>query len=92
MPRLARLDDRLPLLLGRAASPGPAPTCARGAAGLAALSPYATLERGYAIVRDPDGRVVRDAAVAVAPATPSTVTLARGALDVRVEGVRDSAP
>ena len=88
--RLTRLDDRLPLLLqGRLAR---ARTDLRSAsAGLNALSPYATLERGYAIVRDADGRVVRSAAVAT-PGQSLAVTLHDGALDVRVEVVRDSAP
>jgi exodeoxyribonuclease VII large subunit len=59
------------------------------AATLDALSPYATLERGYAIVRDADGHVVR-AAAATAPGAPLQVTLRQGVLDVRVETVRDS--
>jgi exodeoxyribonuclease VII large subunit len=58
--------------------------------GLSALSPFATLERGYAIVRRSDGSVVRDAASA-APGEGLDVRLAVGTLDVRVEGVRDSS-
>ena len=87
--RLVRLDDRLPMLLqGRLAR---ARTDLRSAAaGLGALSPYATLERGYAIVRDADGRVVRAAATAP-PGSQLQVMLAEGSLDVRVERVRDSA-
>jgi len=87
--RLTRLDDRLPLLVeGRLAR---ARTELRtGAAGLGALSPYATLERGYAIVRDDAGRVVRSVTAAV-PGDALHVTLHEGALDVRVEAVRDSA-
>jgi hypothetical protein len=42
-------------------------------------------------VRDADGRVVREAA-AVRPGDPLQVTVHEGALDVRVEGVRDSGP
>ena len=57
--------------------------------GLAALSPFATLERGYAIVRTPDGTVVRDAA-SVRVDDTLDVRLAAGGLDVRVERVRDS--
>jgi exodeoxyribonuclease VII large subunit len=57
---------------------------------LAALSPFATLERGYAIVRRPDGSVVRDTAGATV-GDPLEVRLAAGGLDVRVERVRDSA-
>ena len=56
---------------------------------LAALSPFATLERGYAIVRDADGRVVTRAASQAAGA-PLEVRLSGGALDVLVERVRDS--
>ena len=87
--RLTRLDDRLPLLVeGRLAR---ARTELRtGAAGLGALSPYATLGRGYAIVRDDAGRVVRSVTAAV-PGDALHVTLHEGALDVRVEAVRDSA-
>jgi exodeoxyribonuclease VII large subunit len=88
--RLARLDDRLPLLLqGRLAR---ARTDLRAAAaGLAALSPFATLERGYAIVRDAEGRVLRRA-LDTAPGGRIEVDLAEGSLDARVEAVRDSAP
>ena len=62
----------------------------RSAAGLEALSPFATLERGYAIVREPNGRVVVDAAARRA-GDRLEVRLARGALDVSVDSVRDSA-
>ena len=87
--RLARLGDRLPLLLrGRLARAGT--ELRAGAAGLGALSPYATLERGYAIVRDADGGVVRSTAGTVR-GDPLHITLHEGALDVRVEAVRDSA-
>jgi exodeoxyribonuclease VII large subunit len=87
--RLARIEDRLPMLiegrLARARSDG-----ARVTAGLMALGPYATLERGYAIVRDEQGGVIRDAAT-VTTGAPLDVRLRRGGLDVRVERVRDSA-
>ncbi len=63
---------------------------ARSAATLGALSPFATLDRGYAIVRDPTGAIVRDAR-SVSVGDPLDVRLARGALDVRVERVPDSA-
>ncbi|MFO1538958.1 MAG: exodeoxyribonuclease VII large subunit [Chloroflexota bacterium] len=56
---------------------------------LAALDPDATLARGYAIVRDADGRVLVDASAASAGGTIG-VTLARGALDARITAVRDS--
>jgi exodeoxyribonuclease VII large subunit len=47
------------------------------------LSPLAVLERGYAIVRDPEGRVVRDARSA-APGALLHILLARGRLRARV--------
>jgi exodeoxyribonuclease VII large subunit len=87
--RLSRAADRLPgLLAGRVAAARS--EYERAAAGLDALSPFATLERGYAIVRRQDGTVVREAA-ATAPGESLDVRLARGALDVRVDAVRDSA-
>ena len=46
-----------------------------------ALSPQATLERGYAVVQGTDGAVLRDAD-GVAPGTDLRVRLARGRLDV----------
>jgi exodeoxyribonuclease VII large subunit len=58
----------------------------RAAARLQALSPRATLARGYAIVRTTDG-VLRDAA-AVAEGGRIDVELARGTLGARVEEVR----
>ena len=76
-------------------APGPSGSGAHGPrrgvrATLGALSPFATLERGYAIVRDRSGAIVRDGA-AVAVGDPLDVRLARGTLDVRVERVPDSA-
>jgi exodeoxyribonuclease VII large subunit len=50
---------------------------------LAALSPQATLERGYAIVRS--GNEIVRAATAVAPGDEVAVDLARGSFDARVE-------
>jgi exodeoxyribonuclease VII large subunit len=58
----------------------------RTAARLQALSPKATLARGYAIVRTRDG-VLRDAALAT-PGARIDVELARGGLGARVEDVR----
>jgi exodeoxyribonuclease VII large subunit len=87
--RLSRAADRLPgLLAGRVA--GARAEYERAAAGLAALSPFATLERGYAIARRSDGSVLRDA-TAAEPGEELNVRLARGSLDARVEAVRDSA-
>jgi exodeoxyribonuclease VII large subunit len=68
----------------------------RTAARLQALSPRATLERGYAIVRVGDGaaqvascnlRVLRDASTVIAGARIE-VELSRGALGARVEEIR----
>jgi exodeoxyribonuclease VII large subunit len=70
----------------------PEPTLARArgklgalAARLDALSPLASLDRGYSIVRRrPDGAVVRDAEQA-SPGTVVDVTLARGSLECTVD-------
>jgi exodeoxyribonuclease VII large subunit len=64
---------------------------AAAADGLRALSPGATLERGYAIARLPDGSVVRDPAQAPAGSGLS-VTVARGTLATRVEETIPGAP
>jgi exodeoxyribonuclease VII large subunit len=58
----------------------------RAGARLQALSPRATLERGYAIVRAGEG-VLRDAG-SVAEGARIDIELARGALGARVEDVR----
>lgn len=50
-----------------------------------ALSPLATLERGYAVVQDADGRVLVDPAQ-VAPGEALRVRLAGGGLDATVGG------
>jgi exodeoxyribonuclease VII large subunit len=52
------------------------------AAQVRALSPAATLERGYAVVQQPDGRVVVDPAE-VPPGARLRVRVARGELAVR---------
>lgn len=83
--RLARSRERLtsaPLLLlerRRAALD-------RSGVRLQALSPLATLARGYAIVRE-DGDVLRDAR-RVTPGARVDVQLARGSLGARVDEVR----
>ena len=53
---------------------------------LDSLSPLSTLARGYAIVTDPEGKVVTDAS-AVAPGSSLTARLASGRLDVTVDSV-----
>jgi exodeoxyribonuclease VII large subunit len=85
---LALTADRLPALL-RSRTARARAELTRSGAGLAALDPFATLERGYAIVRDPAGRVVVDA-TAQSVGAKLEVRLARGALDVSVDRVRDS--
>lgn len=54
------------------------------ASAMQALSPLATLERGYALVQTVDGKLVRDAR-SVSPGDNVAVRLARGHLDCRVE-------
>jgi len=86
---LGRAGERLPVATrSRIARASTSLHAAR--AGLLALGPYATLERGYAIVRDEHGALLRDAAT-VASGAAIDVRLAHGALDARVEHVRDSA-
>ena len=52
-----------------------------------ALSPFATLERGYAVARTADGRILRDPAQ-VEPGAALHVTVARGTVETRVERAR----
>lgn len=54
------------------------------AAQLHQLSPLRVLQRGYAIVQDQSGRVLKDA-VETGPQAELTVRLAKGRLEVRVE-------
>ncbi|MBF0153279.1 MAG: exodeoxyribonuclease VII large subunit [Magnetococcales bacterium] len=54
---------------------------------LVALSPRATLERGFAIVRDGQGSLVRQTD-GLMPGDAINVTLARGALDARVDRIK----
>ena len=58
---------------------------------LAAVSPLAVLERGYAVVLGPDGRAVVDAAE-LAAGDPLRIRLARGRLAARVTDVQRSKP
>jgi exodeoxyribonuclease VII large subunit len=85
--------------LGRASDDSPALVAGRLAiargelgresAALNALSPYATLERGYSIVRTPDGAVLTDARNAK-EGDALKIRLQRGEIGARVETVRDS--
>ena len=86
--QLARAVEQLPALAVGAIGVARA-DFARSVAALSALSPYATLERGYSIVRGPDGAVLRDARRVKAGDSVS-VRLERGELGARVESVRDS--
>nr|MBA2632532.1 hypothetical protein [Chloroflexota bacterium] len=54
---------------------------------LRTLSPVATLERGYAVARTEDGRILRDAAAASA-GDALHVMVARGSVETRVERTR----
>jgi exodeoxyribonuclease VII large subunit len=54
---------------------------------LRTLSPTATLERGYAVARLADGRIVRDASQARAGASLHVI-VARGSVETRVERTR----
>jgi len=87
---LARAAEELPALVATAIGQGRAEFARRSAA-LNALSPYATLERGYSIVRGPDGAVLTDARN-VKHGDPVSVRLQRGEIGARVESVRDSTP
>ena len=79
MDRGARaLDDRLERRRG---------TIASAADSLRALSPAATLERGYAVARTEDGRIVRDP-TDVGAGDALRVTVARGTVETRVERTR----
>jgi len=90
MPKLDVLQnhiERLETALRRAASQGlsaRAENLARLSLGLTHLNPAAVLERGYAIVRRPDGSVVGTSA-GLRPGDPLELTFARGAATVRVE-------
>lgn len=60
---------------------------AQRSAALEHLNPQAVLERGYGIVRDARGHVVRDAA-RLTPGDPVALTLARGSAEARIEAIR----
>jgi exodeoxyribonuclease VII large subunit len=82
---LARQSELLPgLMAGRIAIDRA--DLGRQSASLSALSPYATLERGYSIVRGPEGAVLRSAGD-VRRGDPISVKLQHGELGARVEDV-----
>jgi exodeoxyribonuclease VII large subunit len=85
---LARTGEMLPALTAGRLGVARA-ELGRQSAALSALSPYATLERGYSIVRGPSGAVVRDAA-SVEKGDEISIRLQSGELGARVETVRDS--
>lgn len=68
-----------------------ATTVAELRAGLRALSPGATLARGYAIAHVPDGVIVRDAAQAPR-GTEVVITVARGSFAARSDGALADDP
>ncbi len=85
--RAAELLDRGHRALGARAAREMAALTGLGDA-LRALSPAATLERGYAVARLADGSIVRDPRQA-ALGEPLEVIVARGTLSTRVEAIAD---
>lgn len=81
--RLARTGDRLQVAMTRRIE-RPRVRLERLAAQLDALSPLRVLERGYAVARTPDGRVVRRARQLPA-GQPFTVRLGDGEIAARAE-------
>jgi exodeoxyribonuclease VII large subunit len=55
---------------------------------LQALSPLAVLERGYAICKDSEGKILRDARL-LQVGDSFSVTLSKGIIDGRVQGIQD---
>ncbi|MDQ7988024.1 MAG: exodeoxyribonuclease VII large subunit [Candidatus Dactylopiibacterium sp.] len=86
--RLAQLDARLRYAATQQHNRRAA-NVAQLAARLNALNPEAVLARGYAVVRDAHGGILRDA-TASQPGQPLEVQLAKGRLKVRVEGTEHS--
>lgn len=87
--RLHELERRL-VRAGRSLTVELRPRLARAAGKLDALSPLSVLARGYALVADGEGQLLRDATQA-AEGDALTVRLARGELDVEVTRVRPDA-
>ncbi|MCE3004042.1 MAG: exodeoxyribonuclease VII large subunit, partial [Xanthomonadaceae bacterium] len=82
--RLGALRQRLLSRIAGATEP-PARRLAALARALNGVSPLATLDRGYAIVRGPDGRSLREAAQAPA-GTPLRIDLAQGSIAATSRG------
>jgi exodeoxyribonuclease VII large subunit len=81
--RLARVGDRLSGAMGRTLERLAARLTATGAR-LDGLSPLRVLERGYAVARDADGRVLRHRAQ-FPPGLPFRLRVRDGDVDARVE-------
>jgi len=82
---VARLRTATRATFERAAS-----SCASLNANLSHLDPAAVLERGYSVVRDVSGRIVRRSA-SLTPGDLVDITFAEGAADARVERSRSKA-
>ncbi len=78
----ARLHSATRAALERAAS-----ACERLSANLSHLGPMAVLERGYSVVRDASGQIVRRGAN-LSPGDLLDITFAEGGADARVERTR----
>ena len=85
--RHERAGSRLALVLPRQRADHAAARLAAARRHVEALSPVRVLERGYAVVRDGDGQVVRDAATLTVGAALD-VQLATGRVGAQVEEVR----
>ena len=84
--RQERLAQRLVAASGRLMERRTA-FAARLEAHLSALNPKLVLERGYAIVAQGNGGIVRDAAQ-LTPGDSVQITLARGAADAQIKKTR----
>jgi exodeoxyribonuclease VII large subunit len=82
---VARLHSATRAALERATS-----NCERLSANLSHLDPAAVLERGYSVVRDASGRIVRRGAN-LSPGDLLDITFAEGGADARVERTRPKA-
>jgi exodeoxyribonuclease VII large subunit len=84
--RLAPINARLPAVLQKQIALRRA-RFSRATSQLDALSPLSVLGRGYAIVRDSEGGVVREA-LRVSPGAALSITVQRGTLSASVTEVR----